>query len=214
MARLNDQQWLLLFRDREDGYTYPRLVKKYGVSKQAIINKTKLRSATDVVAVATAILNDQDPPAPLPEMTTKEMNALMNADNIDHTSRTTLNLQLSVRAKIVTELLSMQEKAMQNSKALIGFMWQVISQEKISASDFEKYTKLQDNIVNQIERLSKLHGMGFAPSTQINQQFNMGNGKTNGRKFEDDEFTGNEEIEIIFCTSKEQAEILKAQEND
>lgn len=219
MARLTAEQWTQLLQERDAGETYKALQEKYGVTKKAIIDKIKANRANDVVEVAAIVLADQEQSnqaesPPTEPMSSEAQNDLMDANNIDEKSRSELNVHLSNKLGLVKRAIGLQEAGIRNCEALLEFMWNVVQEKKISAADFAKYAKLHDNLVNQIERLCKLQGMGFSPSTQINQQFNMGNGKTNGKKFDDDEFTGNEKVEIIFCTSKEQAEILKRQENE
>lgn len=218
MAKLTPQQWEELLRKKQSGSSYNQLAKEYNVSKQAIIDKIKANRANDVVEVAAIVLADQEQSnqteQPTKPMSAEAQNDLMDANNIDEKSRSELNVHLSNKLGLVKRAIGLQEAGIRNCEALLEFMWNVVQEKKISAADFAKYAKLHDNLVNQIERLCRLQGMGFSPSTQINQQFNMGNGKTNGKKFDDDEFTGNEKVEIIFCTSKEQAEILKRQENE
>src|SRR5574343_30669 len=218
MAKLTPQQWEELLRKKQSGSSYNQLAKEYNVSKQAIIDKIKANRANDVVEVAAIVLADQEQSnqteQPTKPMSAEAQNDLMDANNIDEKSRSELNVHLSNKLGLVKRAIGLQEAGIRNCEALLEFMWNVVQEKKISAADFAKYAKLHDNLVNQIERLCRLQGMGFSPSTQINQQFNMGNGKTNGKKFDDDEFKDNKKVEIIFCTSKEQAEILKRQENE
>jgi hypothetical protein len=148
---------------------------------------------------AVAVLADQTP-------------NITNATDYNDATKKEVNHFIQKQTTMINKIVHLQDLGVDVCTAILEFMKQGLATNKISFSDLGDFTKFSESLMKQISMVSKLYGMG-TPQSQVNVQMNQNNFNSRGQRIHpDDEFTGDEDIEIIFCTSNEQAKILKSQE--
>lgn len=205
MARtysLNAQQIKEIIRHKSDGKTYAELQKMYGVGKNTLIKAVKSHP-DEIVKVASEVIQDQ----------------MLNADNYTTIVKEKMNEylennveQMNLETKNKQDLISRHELAIRAAEKLYDYFFKLIETNGLSMDLYERCLAAQTQLVNNLAVLSKLYGMGVSQNQlnlQLNNQNNQFNTGGSKKKFEDDEFNGTETVKLIFCNSKEQAEILK-----
>ncbi len=92
---------------------------------------------------------------------------------------------------------------------MFTFIQKGFATDQMSFKNLETLIKLSDIANKQLERLSRIYGMGTL-NNQVNVQMNQNNFNSHGQRiYPDDEFTGDEVVNLVFCNSLEQAEMLR-----
>lgn len=199
-SKLTNQQWQEIAQLRANGSTYKQLTEKFGITRKAISDYfSKQDTAFDVVNQAATVLADQSP-------------NITNATDYNDATKKEVNHFIQKQTTMINKIVHLQDLGIDVCTAILEFMKQGLATNKIAFSDLGDFTKFSESLMKQISMVSKLYGMG-TPQSQVNVQMNQNNFNSRGQRiYPDDEFTGDEDIEIIFCTSNEQAKILKSQE--
>ncbi len=172
MARLTDEQWAEIVELRNKGVSFKELKAKFDISRQAIHKRLKHSTPNEVMTQVAQVLND------------KLHDQMMNADNFDVQTRTEINLFISKNNFIVNAIVNLHEQGIHMTGLSMQFIIKALSANNITLDDLERYVALQDSVIGQIERLSKIYGMGTAQS-QVNvqmNQFNSNNSQNHDKK--------------------------------
>jgi hypothetical protein len=185
LPKLNDTQWSELVELKNKGTSIEELSTQFGISRNAIYQKLKHSTPVEVMTQVAQVLND------------KLHDQMMNADNFDITTRTEINLFISKNNYIVNTIVNLHEQGIHMVGLAMQFLIKALSTNNITLDDLERYIALQDSVISQIERLSKIYGMGTSQS-QVNVQMNQFN--NNGGQDKDKE---NKIVNLHFHTSQE-----------
>lgn len=225
-SKLTEQQWLEIAQLRVGGTTYQQISDQYNITRKAIIDHFKINNPLTVVSQATQVLDDyQSQPHYMSNQTHYEYNCEHDMDDASNYSLDNIkdmNEFLKQNLTNSNKLVELHGISIENCQRILKFVSKVLSSDSISVERLEQFIAFHSKVVKQLESLNKIYGMGVTPVSQINQQFNLGksdniedsnlsNRKPKqliNKKFPDDEFTGQEKVHLIFCTSNEQAEIL------
>jgi hypothetical protein len=228
-SKLTEQQWQEIAQLRVNGTTYQQISDQYNITRKAVIDHFKINNPLTVVNQATQVLDDyQSQPHYMNNQTNHEYNC-DHGNNIDDASNYSLdnikdmNEFLKQNLTNSNKLVELHGVSIENCQRILKFISAVLSSDSIAVDQLERFIAFHSKVVKQLESLSKIYGMGVAPISQINQQFNLGQSdkmandthnhnnqskRSAYKKFPDDEFTGQEKVHLIFCTSNEQAEII------
>jgi hypothetical protein len=199
-SKLTNQQWQEVAQLRANGQTYKQISNQFGITRKAISDGLlKQDTPFEIVHQALEVMQDYD---------------TTNATDYIDVTKIGLNNFLQKNTEMVNRIVDLQDNNISVCNKILQFIQKALSSDTISYKELAELTKLNDSTSRQIERLSRIYGMGTSQS-QVNVQMNQNQNNFNSRGqriYQDDEFTGDEDIEIIFCTSNEQAKILKSQE--
>lgn len=207
MARkpsLTHVQIMEIIEKKSQGATYSELMQIYKVTKPTLVKAINCNGAKEVVKIATEVINDKLYDADNYNAIVKEKMNEYVEHNVDY-----MNLEI----KNKQELLQVHSSAIGAIPMFYNYILKKLEQKDLPIDEFEKCLSWYSKIVRDTVSISKLYDMG-KPLNQLNVQLNNQNNQVNHwgqRKFPDDEFTGNETIELVWCTSTEQARILKGE---
>jgi hypothetical protein len=206
MARkpsLTHVQIMEIIEKKSQGATYSELMQIYKVTKPTLVKAITCNGAKEVVKIATEVINDKLYDADNYNAIVKEKMNEYVEHNVDY-----MNLEI----KNKQELLQVHSSAIGAMPMLYNYIFKKLAQKDLPIDEFEKCLSAYSKIVRDMASISKLYDMGKSQN-QLNVQLNnQNNFNSRGQRiYPEDEFTGDEDIEIIFCTSTEQARILKGE---
>lgn len=215
-SKLTNQQWQELTVLRANGHTYAELSAQFSITRKAITDHlNKQETPCEVLAQANTAMTYQD-------QENQSNVDISDANTYDQKTKNEINQYVQQNAVMVNQVMELQKSCAEINKRLLTFLSAGIASNQLSINNLCKLSKCASTLSKQTEIISRLYGMG-TPYNQVNVQMNQNhysnqyqyNNRPRFNKWgqpvlPDDEFTGHEQVNLIFCTSNEQAKILRS----
>ncbi len=182
-SKLTNQQWQEIAQLRANGQTYKQISSQFGITRKAISDGLlKQDTPFEIVHQALEVMQDYD---------------TTNATDYIDVTKIGLNNFLQKNTEMVNKIVDLQDNNISVCNKILQFIQKALSSDTISYKELAELTKLSDSTSRQIERLSRIYGMGTAQS-QVNVQMNQFN--SNNKQNQNNE---NKIVNLHFHTSNE-----------
>lgn len=159
-SKLTHQQWQEIAQLRANGQTYQQISNQFGITRKAISDGLRKQDTPfEVVHQALEVMQDYD---------------TTNASDYIDATKIGLNNFLQKNTEMINKIVDLQDNGISICNKISQFIQKALSSDAISYKELAELTKLSDSVSRQIERLSRIYGMGTSQS-QVNLQMNQFN---------------------------------------